>query len=63
MEMSSSSLFSSGVPVRTMAWGLSMRLIARAAMVFQFLTRCASSTMTSSGAYAWIRSRSVRSFS
>ena len=31
--------------------GRSMRLRARAAMVFQFLTRCASSTITRSGAH------------
>ena len=37
MEISSSSLFSRGVPVSTIAYGLSMRFSARAAMVFQFL--------------------------
>ena len=40
-----------------------MRLSARAAIVFQFLMRCASSTITNSGAHAAIRSRSGFSFS
>src|SRR5262249_2311702 len=39
-----------------------MRFKARAAMVFQFFTRCASSTITTSGAQAAIRSRSGLSF-
>ena len=39
-----------------------MRLSARAAIVFQFLMRCASSTITSSGAHTAIRSRSASAF-
>ncbi len=40
-----------------------MRFKARAAIVFQFFTRWASSTITSSGAQAAIRSMSGLSFS
>jgi hypothetical protein len=43
--------------------GLAMRFKARAATVFQFLMRCASSAITSSGAQASIRSASRASVS
>ena len=50
--------FSSGVPVSTMACSLGRRLTARAARVFQFLMRWASSSTIRSGAQRPIASAS-----
>ena len=58
IEYSSSSLFSSGVPVSTIAYRLLSFFTSRDVFASQFLIRCASSSTTTSGAHAFSNSRS-----
>ena len=51
--------FSSGVPVSTKANGDASDLTLRAVLVGQFLMRCASSRITTSGLSRWLISSSV----
>jgi hypothetical protein len=52
MLCSSSSRFSSGVPLSTIAYWLCSSFTVWAVRVFQFLIRCASSRMIRSGPHA-----------
>ena len=58
MLYSSSSLFSSGVPVSTIAYRLRSFLTARVVFASQFLMRWASSSTIKSGCQAFSSSRS-----